>query len=74
MKTITLKINERTKVGKSFMALIEEFSKDKKGIEIISDESPYRAEFVAKIRRAEKNIKNQKTIRIDPKNIWESLL
>lgn len=75
MTTITIKINERTKVGKAFMALIEAFSKEKKGIEIISEEkSPYNPEFVAKIRRAEKNVRDGKTIRIDPNNVWESIL
>lgn len=69
MTTITLKINERTKVGKAFMTLIETFSKEEKGIEIISDESPYNPEFVAKVRRAEK----QKSIKVNPKDIWGSL-
>ena len=70
MTTITIKINERTKVGKAFMALIEAFSKEKKGIEIVSEEkSPYNPEFVAKIRRAEK----QESIPLDTKDIWGSL-
>jgi len=69
MATVTLKINERTKVGKAFMALIEAFSKEEKGIEIISDESPYNPDFIAKIKRAEK----QKSIKVNPNDIWGSL-
>lgn len=69
MTTITLKINERSKIGKSFIALIEAFSKEKKDIEILSDKSPYNQDFVAKIKRAEK----QKSIKVDPNDIWGSL-
>lgn len=69
MTTITVKINERTKAGETLKDLIELFSKENKGVEIVSDESPYNADFVAKIRRAEK----QKSIKVDPNNIWESL-
>lgn len=35
MTTITIKINERTKAGKAFIAMAETFFKDAKGIEII---------------------------------------
>ena len=73
MTTITIKINERTKVGKALMTLIETFSKEEKGVEIISDDS-YDAKFVEKITQAEEDIKNGKTIRVDPKNIWNSIL
>lgn len=69
MTKITLKINERTKVGKSFMAFLEAFSKQEKGIEIVSDSSPYNQDFVAKIRKAEK----QKSVKVNPKDIWGSL-
>ncbi len=69
MTRITLKINERTKVGKSFMAFIEAFSEKEKGIEIVSESSPYNPDFVAKIRKAEK----QKSIKVNPKDVWESL-
>lgn len=48
MTTITIKIDERTKVGKALMTLIETFSKEEKGVEIISDDS-YDAKFVEKI-------------------------
>lgn len=41
-----------------------------KGVEIISDKSPYNADFVAKIKKAENDIKAGKTTRINPKNVW----
>lgn len=70
MTTITIKINERTKAGKTLKNLIEIFSKENKDIEIISDnERPYDSEFVKKIKKAE----TQKGVEIDPKNVWGSL-
>ncbi|MFN3640567.1 MAG: DUF2683 family protein [Flavobacterium sp.] len=70
MTTITIKINEKSKAGKTLKSLIEIFSKDNKDIEILSDEkSPYNPEFVAKIKKSA----TEKGIEIDPKNIWESL-
>jgi hypothetical protein len=38
MTTITIKVNEKTKAGKAFMALSENFLKGVKGIEIIENE------------------------------------
>lgn len=70
MTTITIKINERTKAGKALKNLIEFFSKEHKGIEIVSDKkSEYSAEFVEKIKEEEK----QKGIIIDPNDVWGSL-
>lgn len=37
MTTITLKINERTKAGKAFLALADAFLKNQVGIEIITE-------------------------------------
>lgn len=39
MTTITLKINEKTKAGKILTAMIELFSKEKKGVEIVDNKS-----------------------------------
>lgn len=70
MTTITIKINERTKAGKALKNLIEFFSREHKGIEIISDtKSEYNPEFVEKIKETE----NQKGIIIDPNDVWGSL-
>ena len=35
MTTITLKINERSKAGKTFLSLVNFFSEEKNGVEII---------------------------------------
>lgn len=79
----TIKINERTKTGKAFMAMFEAFFKGVDGIEIIEtssskkikkEESIYSPEFVAKIKKAEENIKKGKTTRLNPEDIWGSIL
>ncbi|RZK11962.1 MAG: hypothetical protein EOO46_04915 [Flavobacterium sp.] len=82
MTTLTIKINERTKAGKAFMAMSESFFKGVEGIEIIESDSKkikvekniYSAEFIAKVKKAEKNIKEGKTIRLNPEDIWGSIL
>jgi hypothetical protein len=91
MTTITLKINERTKAGKAFMAMSETFFKNVDGIEIIETDSKklkktdtsdselakqshYSPEFVAKIKKAEANIKKGNTTRLNPDDIWGSIL
>lgn len=81
MTTITIKINERTKAGKAFMAMSESFFKGVEGIEIIETdskkikktESLYSPEFVEKIKKAEKNIKKGETKTLNPDDIWGSL-
>lgn len=79
MKTITLKINERSKAGKAFLEMTNVLVKDSKGIEIISTGSSktiekkseiYNPEFVAMIKKAQKSIK--RTV-VDPNDIWGSL-
>jgi uncharacterized protein YjiK len=74
----TIKINERTKTGKAFMAMLETFFKDVEGIEIIEDnsktakkeESPYNPEFVKMVL---KSAKSKKSVEINPKDVWGSL-
>ncbi len=78
MTTLTIKINERTKAGKAFMAMSESFFKGVEGIEIIEldttkstkKEEKYNPEFVKMVLDAKKR---GNFTRIDPKNIWESL-
>jgi hypothetical protein len=77
----TIKINERTKAGKAFMAMFDAFFKGVEGIEIIEanskknkEESFYSPEFIAKIKKAEENIKQGKTTRLNPEDIWGSIL
>nr|WP_294928949.1 DUF2683 family protein [uncultured Flavobacterium sp.] len=77
----TIKINERTKTGKAFMAMLETFFKDVEGIEIIEtdskkinkEEGRYSPEFIEKVRKAEENIKNGETTTLNPDDIWGSL-
>ena len=71
MTTITIKINERTKAGKTLKNLIEIFSKENKDIEIISDnESPYDPKFVAKVLDSHKN---DKRVSIKADKLWENI-
>lgn len=70
MTTIT--INEHTKAGKTLLELARLLSVNDKAVEI-KEESPYNPEFVEKILKAEKNIKEGKTKTIDPNDIWGSL-
>ena len=74
----TIKINERTKTGKAFMAMFETFFKGVDGIEIVETDSKkitdeeglYDPEFVAMIKKAQKS-KNRTVV--DPNDIWGSL-
>ena len=78
----TIKINEQTKTGKAFMAMFEAFFKDVEGIEIVEpvygqvNEEPsiYSSEFIEKVKRAEENIRQGKTTRLNPDDIWGSIL
>lgn len=60
MKTLTIKINERTKAGRTFMGLLEIFSKQKKGVEIIAPAKSKRT----KEYPISKNIPNAETIKV----------
>jgi hypothetical protein len=70
MTTITLKINERTKVGKSFMAFIKAFSEKEKEIEIVP-ESVYNPDFVKMIKDSAASKKRYEVKNID--ELWQSL-
>jgi hypothetical protein len=82
MTTITIKINERTKAGKAFLAMSETFFKNVEGIEIIESDSEktekvartYNTEFVAEILKRSKNINKKKLTRLNPDDIWGSIL
>lgn len=62
MTTITLKINERTKAGKAFLAMAETFLKDVNGIEIIetaSDElSSSQKKWINGLKKVSKDLKS----------------
>lgn len=74
MKTLTIKINERTKTGKSILDLLQSFPKDKKIVEILEPESPYDPKFVAKIKAREKESRGKKLTRVNPDDVWGSIL
>lgn len=79
MTTVTIKINERTKAGKAFMAILSEaFSKGVDGVEIVEtdskklkkDEDSYNPEFVKMVLDSAKRGDYRE---VDPKDIWGSL-
>lgn len=67
---ITIKINEKTKAGKTFKSLLELFVQEHKGVEIVENKSHYKPEFVEMVKKASKS-KNRTAI--NPENVWESL-
>jgi phosphoribosylformylglycinamidine (FGAM) synthase-like enzyme len=78
MTLLTIKIDERTKEGKAFMAMTDVFFKNKEGIEITKsnsrkdkkEESPYNPDFVAMVKKAQKSKK--RTV-VNPNDVWGSL-
>jgi len=74
MTTITLNINEKSKKGKALLAFLKAFYDEKEAVQIVEEpKSPYNKEFVAKIQKARKEIKEGKTIAIETESIWESI-
>lgn len=71
MTTVTIKIKEQNKEAKALL----EYLKKLPFVEIEKKEkSPYNPEFVEKIKKAEEDIKKGKTTRLNPENVWESIL
>lgn len=67
MTTLTIKINERTKAGKAFMAMAEIFFKDAKGVEIIHNPDDLSASTLsdkdeAYLKRLKRSAKQAKEI------------
>ncbi len=77
MKTLTIKINERTKIGKAFIAMFDSF-KGFDDIEIVETDSKkakkkdevYNPEFVKMILES---AKRGDYTEIDPKDVWGSI-
>ncbi|MFD1631877.1 DUF2683 family protein [Pseudopedobacter beijingensis] len=67
---ITIRINERTKAGKTLKNLIELFSKENKGVEIVSEGKYYNPQFVAMVKKSAKE-KGGKTIKAE--TLWQDL-
>ena len=82
MTTITIKINERSKKGKAFLEFAKTFFAEGKDVEIIksNDKKPkkeksiYSDAFIAKMKKAEENIKNGDVTRLNLDDIWGSIL
>lgn len=68
MTTITLKINERSKKGKTILDLLSILVSDKKEIQIVNDE--YKQEFVEKILNSAKSTNRTK---VTAQNLWETI-
>jgi hypothetical protein len=68
---IIIKIDLRSKQAKAFL----EYLKVLPFVQIEKlEEARYSSEFVAKIKKGETDIKDGKATRINPNNIWESIL
>ena len=70
MTTITLKINERSNYGKALLELIKVGVEEKKGIEMVEEESPYDPEFVKMVLES---AASKERIEVDFNDIWGSL-
>lgn len=73
MTTITIKINERTKAGKAFMAMTN-FFRDSKAIEIIDPDMIAKEKaFMKDIENGLKEVKLIKEGKLKPKTLKELL-
>ncbi|WP_322549597.1 DUF2683 family protein [Flavobacterium psychraquaticum] len=78
MTTITIKINEKSKKGKAFLAFARTFFTNEKDVIVTEskdekvevEETPYNPEFVKMVLEADKR-GNYTTL--DPTDIWGSL-
>jgi hypothetical protein len=79
MTTITLKINERSKAGKTLLNVLQFFTQEKDGVEVIETnlkqkettvDSPYNPAFVEMVLNAAKS-KNRTVV--NSKNLWQSI-
>ena len=70
MNTITI----HTKNKKDLKKIVALAEKLKAVIDPIEEKSPYNPEFVAKIRRSEKQIERGKCTKVDANDIWKSIL
>jgi hypothetical protein len=71
-----ISINERTKAGKIVLELAKMLAATNKGVSINPKEeleNGYSDAFVAKIKRAEKNILKGETKTLNPNDVWGSL-
>jgi hypothetical protein len=72
MATLTVKINERSSIGKAIADFLRSTAKESKVVKLIEKEekSPYNPEFVEKVLQADKY---DKRYRIDTDKLWETI-
>jgi hypothetical protein len=72
MTTVTIQINERSRLGKAIMELLRSSAKESNAIKLVEaeEEQPYNPKFVEMVLKASAG-KNRTTI--DPNNLWESI-
>jgi hypothetical protein len=69
---VTLKIKENSKQAKAFL----ELAKTLPFVEVLSapEKSPYNKKFVEKIKKREKNAQGKILTRLNPNDVWGSIL
>lgn len=70
MALITLKVNERTQEGRTFLELVNFFHSKKKSVHIVEEKSPYNPEFVKMVKESAK-AKGGKVLAT--KNVWDTI-
>ena len=70
MTTLTVKINERSSLGKAIVELLRSTAKESKAVEVVEEKSPYNPAFVAKVLNSYKN--DKRTV-IKADKLWESI-
>ena len=73
MATITIKINERTQEGKTFLELVNFFHSKNKSVEIVKEKSPYNPAFVKMVKKSQSQIKEGKFKTLNTDDVWGSL-
>ena len=72
MTTITLKINDKSTAGKTFLAFLKTFVAKEKAVEIVEEpKSPYNPEFVKMVNKAEKSKNRFEVKNVD--DLWANL-
>lgn len=73
MTTVTVKIDDRSKLGKAILDLLVSTSKESDAVKFVDEKSTYNSEFVALVKKSQKQIKEGKYKVVDTENLWESI-
>ncbi len=71
---LTIKLDRRNKQAKALIDFLKSLSFVEVKEEKEEKNSPYNPEFVEMIKVAEKEIEKGNTIRVNPNNVWESIM